>query len=313
MPKSKVICIVGPTASGKTSISVELAKKLNGEIISADSMQIYKKLNIATAKVTKEEMQNIKHHIIDICDVTDNFSVADFKNMCYDKIDEILKRKKVPIIAGGTGLYISSVVYNMGFKEENIDNEFRESLYNLAKEKSNQYVHDILKDIDPESAKLIHPNNLKRVVRAIEMAKNTKKTKSEHMKDEQKRIQNENSKYNFLIFYIDHDKELLYDRINKRVDIMVDQGVVDEAKMVYDMKLDRNSTCMQAIGYKEFFPYFEGEITLEQAIEDLKKDTRKYAKRQKTWFKNKLDIICLNANEMTKEQMLDYIIKKYYD
>ncbi len=313
MPKSKVICIVGPTASGKTSISVELAKKLNGEIISADSMQIYKKLNIATAKVTKEEMQNIKHHIIDICDVTDNFSVADFKNMCYDKIDEILKRKKVPIIAGGTGLYISSVVYNMDFKEENIDNEFRESLYNLAKEKSNQYVHDILKDIDPESAKLIHPNNLKRVVRAIEMAKNTKKTKSEHMKDEQKRIQNENSKYNFLIFYIDHDKELLYDRINKRVDIMVDQGVVDEAKMVYDMKLDRNSTCMQAIGYKEFFPYFEGEITLEQAIEDLKKDTRKYAKRQKTWFKNKLDIICLNANEMTKEQMLDYIIKKYYD
>ena len=269
MPKSKVICIVGPTASGKTSISVELAKKLNGEIISADSMQIYKKLNIATAKVTKEEMQNIKHHIIDICDVTDNFSVADFKNMCYDKIDEILKRKKVPIIAGGTGLYISSVVYNMDFKEENIDNEFRESLYNLAKEKSNQYVHDILKDIDPESAKLIHPNNLKRVVRAIEMAKNTKKTKSEHMKDEQKRIQNENSKYNFLIFYIDHDKELLYDRINKRVDIMVDQGVVDEAKMVYDMKLDRNSTCMQAIGYKEFFPYFEGEITLEQAIEDL--------------------------------------------
>ena len=276
-------------------------------------MQIYKKLNIATAKVTKEEMQNIKHHIIDICDVTDNFSVADFKNMCYDKIDEILKRKKVPIIAGGTGLYISSVVYNMDFKEENIDNEFRESLYNLAKEKSNQYVHDILKDIDPESAKLIHPNNLKRVVRAIEMAKNTKKTKSEHMKDEQKRIQNENSKYNFLIFYIDHDKELLYDRINKRVDIMVDQGVVDEAKMVYDMKLDRNSTCMQAIGYKEFFPYFEGEITLEQAIEDLKKDTRKYAKRQKTWFKNKLDIICINANEMTKEQMLDYIIKKYYD
>ena len=313
MPKSKVICIVGPTASGKTSISVELAKKLNGEIISADSMQIYKKLNIATAKVTKEEMQNIKHHIIDICDVTDNFSVADFKNMCYDKIEKILKRKKVPIIAGGTGLYISSVVYNMDFKEENIDNEFRESLYNLAKEKSNQYVHDILKDIDPESAKLIHPNNLKRVVRAIEMAKNTKKTKSEHMKDEQKRIQNENSKYNFLIFYIDHDKELLYDRINKRVDIMVDQGVVDEAKMVYDMKLDRNSTCMQAIGYKEFFPYFEGEITLEQAIEDLKKDTRKYAKRQKTWFKNKLDIICLNANEMTKEQMLDYIIKKYYD
>lgn len=313
MPKSKVICIVGPTASGKTSISVELAKKLNGEIISADSMQIYKKLNIATAKVTKEEMQNIKHHIIDICDVTDNFSVADFKNMCYDKIDEILKRKKVPIIAGGTGLYISSVVYNMDFKEENIDNEFRESLYNLAKEKSNQYVHDILKYIDPESAKLIHPNNLKRVVRAIEMAKNTKKTKSEHMKDEQKRIQNENSKYNFLIFYIDHDKELLYDRINKRVDIMVDQGVVDEAKMVYDMKLDKNSTCMQAIGYKEFFPYFEGEITLEQAIEDLKKDTRKYAKRQKTWFKNKLDIICLNANEMTKEQMLDYIIKKYYD
>ena len=303
--KDLVICIVGSTASGKTGLSIELAKKLHGEIISADSMQIYKELNIATAKVTKEEMQNIPHHLIDICNIQDSFSVADFKKMCYDKIDEIIKRGNTPIIVGGTGLYVSAVVNNMSFDEEENDLEYRNYLYNLAKTNSNEYLHDMLKEIDENSAKEIHPNNLKRVIRALEIAKNNKKLKSEHMEEEKQRIKKENIPYNFLVFYIDFSRDILYERINKRVDIMLNQGLLKEAKMVYDKKLKENSTCMQAIGYKEFFPYFENKITLDEAIEKLKQETRKYSKRQETWFKNKLEIIKIDGNKNTESKIRD--------
>ena len=307
MEKNLVICIVGPTASGKTGLSIELAKKINGEIISADSMQIYKELNIATAKVTQEEMQNIPHHLIDICSIQESFSVADFKKMCYDKIDEIIKRGNTPIIVGGTGLYVSAVVNNMNFIEEDVNLEYREYLYNLAKTHSNEYLYDMLKEIDEESAKEIHPNNLKRVIRAIEIAKNSQKLKSKHMEEEKERIENEDTPYNFVTFYIDFYREKLYERINERVDLMLKQGLLKEAKMVYDKKLEKDSTCMQAIGYKEFFPYFENNITLEDAVEKLKKETRKYAKRQETWFKNKLDIIKING-EMNKEGQVNFIL-----
>ncbi len=307
MEKNLVICIVGPTASGKTGLSIELAKKINGEIISADSMQIYKELNIATAKVTQEEMQNIPHHLIDICSIQESFSVADFKKMCYDKIDEIIKRGNTPIIVGGTGLYVSAVVNNMNFIEEDVNLEYREYLYNLAKTHSNEYLYDMLKEIDEESAKEIHPNNLKRVIRAIEIAKNSQKLKSKHMEEEKERIENEDTPYNFVTFYIDFYREKLYERINERVDLMLKQGLLKEAKMVYDKKLEKDSTCMQAIGYKEFFPYFENNITLEDAVEKLKQETRKYAKRQETWFKNKLDIIKING-EMNKEGQVNFIL-----
>lgn len=309
--KKKVICIVGPTASGKTGLGIELAKKINAEIISADSMQIYKGLNIGTAKVTQKEADGIKHHLIDICDIHTKFSVAEFKNMCYDKINEILKKGKNVIIVGGTGLYISSIVYNMNFEEQKIDFEYRKSLEELAKNTSNEEVYKILKEIDPISAQNIHPNNLKRVIRAIEIAKNSTVLKSEHMENEKNRIEKTESLFDFLVFYLDLDRETLYDRINKRVDIMMEEGLLDEAKSVYDMNLSKDNTCMQAIAYKEFFPYFKGEISLEEAIEKLKLESRRYSKRQVTWFKNKLKPIYLNGKDskenLTKE-IINYII-----
>ena len=304
----KIICIVGPTASGKTGLAIELAKKIDAEIISADSMQIYKGLDVGTAKVTKEEAQGIPHHLIDICNIDDNFSVAEFKQMCYDKIEEIRSRGKNVIIAGGTGLYINAVVYNMNFNEEVVDLEYRNELENIAKEKGNNYLHSMLEKIDPITANKIHKNNVKRVIRAIEMAKNVK-LKSIHMLEEEERIQKENGKYEFVIFCINQEREYLYNRINLRVDLMLKDGILEEAKKIYDMKLPNNNTCMQAIGYKEFFPYFEGKITLDEAIDTLKKETRHYAKRQMTWFNNKLECIKLDGSKQ-KNELVDEILKK---
>lgn len=304
----KIICIVGPTASGKTGLAIELAKKIDAEIISADSMQIYKGLDVGTAKVTKEEAQGIPHHLIDICNIDENFSVAEFKQMCYDKIEEIRSRGKNVIIAGGTGLYINAVVYNMNFNEEVVDLEYRNELENIAKEKGNNYLHSMLEKIDPITANKIHKNNVKRVIRAIEMAKNVK-LKSIHMLEEEERIQKENGKYEFVIFCINQEREYLYNRINVRVDLMLKDGILDEAKKIYDMKLPNNNTCMQAIGYKEFFPYFEGKITLDEAIDTLKKETRHYAKRQMTWFNNKLECIKLDGSKQ-KNELVDEILKK---
>lgn len=305
--KEKVICIVGPTASGKTGLGVALAKKLNGEVISADSMQIYKNLTVGTAKVTTEEAQGIVHHGIDICDIDQPFSVADFQKMCYDELDDIIKRKKVPIIVGGTGLYVSSVVDHMNFKEEKIDESYREMLYELAKTHSKEYVHQMLKEVDAKSAEEIHPNNLKRVIRALEIARNASQLKSQHLLEEESRKKEEDSIYDFHIFCLEFDRQKLYERINQRVDMMIDGGILQEAKFVYDKKLPKDATCMQAIGYKEFFPYFEGSCSLEDCIEKLKQETRKYAKRQMTWFKNKLNCYYLNA-EQSKEEMIAEIL-----
>ena len=300
--EKKVICIVGPTASGKTALGIELAKKVNGEIISADSMQIYKNLNVGTAKVTEEEADGIKHHIIDICEVDEKFSVADFKKMCYDKIDKIISKGKFPIIVGGTGLYVSSVVDNMNFEEIKIDLEYRKYLENLVKEKGKDFLYDKLIEIDPKTANTIHKNNVKRVIRALEIAKYSSKLKSIHMEEEEKRKRNLNGDYKFYLFCINIEKDTLYSRINNRVDIMIKDGLLKEAKKVYDMKLDSSCTCMQAIGYKEFFPYFKNEKNLEECIEKLKQETRKYAKRQMTWFNNKLN--CININGMEKRDDL---------
>lgn len=306
--KPKIVCIVGATASGKTGLGVELAKKINGEIISADSMQIYKNLDIATAKVTEEEKEGIIHHLIDICDVKDNFSVVDFKNMCYDKIEEILKKGKTPIVVGGTGLYINAIVYDMNFEEEKIDLKYRNELIKLSETHSKEYIYEMLKEVDFEISKEIHPNNLKRVIRALEMAKNNENLKSKHMENEKTRIKNQESKYDFKVFLLNQQRDILYERINKRVDLMIENGVLEEAKKVYELNLPNDNTCMQAIGYKEFFPYFEGEKTLEEVVEILKQNTRKYAKRQITWFKNKLDTYELDGSK-TKDELVEDIIK----
>ena len=305
---NNVICIVGPTASGKTSLSIELAKIVDGEIISADSMQIYKDLDIGTAKVTKEEMQGITHHMIDIISPNTDFSVAIFKKMCYEKIDDIIKRNKVPIIVGGTGLYVSSVILDMNFEEEEIDQEYRDSLYKLADNFSNEYVHDILRKVDEKSANAIHPNNLKRVIRALEMYK-LNKTKSEHMKNETTRINNIQTKYNFKLFCIKLDKELLNERINKRVDYMLQEGLENEAKIVYELP---KCTAKQAVGYKEFFDYFENRISLNDVIESIKLKTRQYAKRQMTWFKKMPNVIYLDATN-TKDKIIEEIMVNIYE
>jgi tRNA dimethylallyltransferase len=226
--------------------------------------------------------------------------------MCYHKIDDIINRGKNVIIAGGTGLYVNSVVYNMNFDEEK-DLEYRNELEQIAKKKGNKYLHSMLEKIDPKSASEIHMNNVKRVIRAIEMAKNTK-LRSVHMEEEKERIQNEESKYEFYVFCIEQDREYLYNRINLRVDLMVNDGVIDEAKKVYDMKLPKDNTCMQAIGYKEFFPYFEGKISLEDAVEKLKRETRHYAKRQMTWFNNKLNCIKLDGSK-SKDELVEEILR----
>ena len=303
----EIICIVGPTASGKTGLGISLAKRINAEIISADSMQIYRGLDVGTAKVTDEEAEGIRHHLIDICDPSEKFSVADFKAMCYDKIEEIRSRGKNVIVVGGTGLYVSAIVNDMQFEEEVVDEEYRKYLYGLAEEKSNDYLHELLEKVDPESAKLIHKNNVKRVIRALEMAHSLDENKSAHMQNEEKRLKKGNFKYKFKVFYIDYDREKLYNRINLRVDLMIEDGVLEEAKKVYDMKLEPDATCMQAIGYKEFFPYFEGEKQLSECVEKLKQETRKYAKRQVTWFKNKLDVINVNG-DASKEEQTEFIL-----
>ena len=307
--EKKVICIVGPTASGKTALGIKLAKKINGEIISADSMQIYKNLDVGTAKVTEDEAEGIKHHIIDICNVEEKFSVAEFKKMCYEKIDEIMSKGKVPIIVGGTGLYVSSVVDDMNFEEIEIDLEYRNELEKIATQKGKEYLHQMLEQLDPKTANEIHMNNVKRVIRAIEIAKYSSKLKSKHMEEETIRKETMQSKYHFYIYCINISKDILYERINLRVDIMMEQGLLEEAKKVYDMNLDNSCTCMQAIGYKEFFPFFRNEKTLEECVEKLKHETRKYAKRQMTWFNNKLKCININGLE-NRDDLVKRIIKE---
>lgn len=304
--KPLVVVVVGPTASGKTSLGIDIAKALDGEIISADSMQIYKGLDVGTAKATKEEQESVKHHLIDICNIEDKFSVADYKSKCYAKIDELLNQGKTPVIVGGTGLYINAVVNNMNFEEKCESKEYienkelaRKELEDILAKKGKEYLYQMLIDLDKNAAENIHMNNTKRVIRAIELAREGN-AKSDIEKRNDLWNKNE-SKYNFVTVYIDMPREVLYDRINKRVDIMESLGVIEEAKMLKEMNLDKNSTAIQAIGYKEFFEYIDGKESLNEALEKLKQNTRRYAKRQITWF-NKLNCdIILNENTSQDE------------
>ena len=301
--KNKVIVIVGPTASGKSTLGINLAKKLNGEIISADSMQIYKNLNIGTAKVTNDEMQGINHHLLDFIDVTDTYSVADFKRDCYKKIDSILSLGKVPIIVGGTGLYVNAVVNNLEFVNEN-DEESR-LFIKQYEDKSLEELASILKSKSLELYNSVDIKNRRRVERALLKAtSNTKDTTS---------LWNYNgSKYDFLVFYIDIPRDLLYDRINLRVDNMLGQGILDESKFLYDNIDKISNTATQAIGYKEFFPLFSREKSLQECVEDLKKATRHYAKRQITWFK-KLEPKIIIDGTLGIEENCKIILEEYYE
>ena len=298
--KQKLLVLGGPTAVGKTELSIKLAKELNGEIISADSMQIYKYMDIGSAKITEEEMNGVKHHLIDVIEPDIPFSVADFKEYGEKAIDEILSRGKFPIIAGGTGLYINSLTCNMTFTEAEKDEEYRAYLEGLCEEKGNEYVHNMLKDIDPISYKEIHANNRKRVIRALEVYKLTGKPFSSFNAGEDFY----NSKYDVYYYVLTMNREKLYERINRRVDIMMENGLLDECIKLKEMGYTSDMQSMQGIGYKEILYYLEGKISLEDAVNMIKQGSRNYAKRQLTWFRRDKRCIFLDKDLLTDEEIL---------
>ncbi|MBG3873372.1 tRNA (adenosine(37)-N6)-dimethylallyltransferase MiaA [Staphylococcus xylosus] len=302
--KPFLIVLVGPTAVGKTEFSIELAKKVNGEIISGDSMQVYKHMDIGTAKITQDEMSGVPHHMIDILEPDENFSAYEFKNRAQRLIKEITTRGRVPIIAGGTGLYIQSLIYNYDFEDETISEQ--KSLEIEAKldeldQLSNEALHQYLATFDEVSAQDIHPNNRKRVRRAIQYYLKTKKLLSSR-----KKVQQFTENYDTLLLGIEMSRDILYQRINKRVDIMLERGLLSEVQQLVDNGYE-TSQSMQAIGYKEIVPVIKQELSLDEATEKLKQHSRNYAKRQMTWFKNKLDVLWLDREKMSLSLMLEEV------
>ncbi|MCE5219713.1 MAG: tRNA (adenosine(37)-N6)-dimethylallyltransferase MiaA [Clostridium sp.] len=302
--KQKLLVIGGPTAVGKTDLSIKLAKNLNGEIISADSMQIYKYMDIGSAKVTIDEMDGIKHYLIDTITPDIPFSVADFKEYGEKALNEIISKGNLPIICGGTGLYINSLTCNMTFTEAEKDEHYRKCLENLAIEKGNDYVHEMLKECDPKSYEEIHPNNRKRVIRALEVFKLTKKPFSSYNAGEDFY----NSNYDVYYYVLIMDREKLYARINKRVDIMMEKGLLEECIRLKEMGYTSDIQSMQGIGYKEILYYLEGKIALDEAIDMIKQGSRNYAKRQLTWFRRDTRCVFLDKDKMSDDEILDKVI-----
>ncbi|MTH51805.1 tRNA (adenosine(37)-N6)-dimethylallyltransferase MiaA [Bacillus mangrovi] len=282
--KQNVLVIIGPTGVGKTSLSLDAAERYNGEIISGDSMQIYRGMDIGTAKIRKEEMRGIPHHLIDIRDPDESFSAADFKELARGAVEDIASRGKLPIIAGGTGLYIQSLLYDYSFSEQPSDPEYRQELEKAAEEKGAEYVHGLLQAADPESAERIHPNNERRVIRALEIYRSSGKTMTEQLA-----AQKREEHFQSAIIGLTMDRETLYYRINRRVEAMMEQGLEEEVSRLYGSGL-RNTQSVQAIGYKELYEFLEGRVSLDEACENLKQNSRRYAKRQLTWFRNKMDV-----------------------
>jgi len=290
--KIPLIVIAGPTASGKTAISVELAKKFDGEIVSADSMQIYKYMDIGTAKPTTEEKQGISHHLMDFLEPDRPYSVADYVNDAHKCIKDIINRGKLPIVVGGTGLYINSLIYDIDFDEGASDEGIRAELNKLGEEKGGEALLEMLSQVDPETAETLHPANIRRIVRAIEFYKVTGKTISQHNRETKEK----QSRYIPLVMAIDWEREKLYERIDKRVDIMVEDGLLEEVFSLYKKGYTKKMQSMQGIGYKQILDYYRGFSTLAEAVSIIKRDSRRYAKRQITWFKRNKEMVMLDAN-----------------
>ena len=306
-----LVVITGPTAVGKTDISIKLAKEINGEIISADSIQVYKGLDIGSAKITIEEMDGVKHHLIDVLEPTDEFDIYAFKTMAEEAINEIYENGKVPIIVGGTGFYIQSVLYDVDFEETEVNIEYRKELEELASTYGNEYVHKMLEDVDPEYAAGIHPNNLKRVIRALEFYKENNVPLSEHNAEQREN----NSPYNFAYYVLNDDREVLYDRINKRVDKMFDEGLVDEVKSLKDTGLNESNQSMQGIGYKEVLEYLNGNLSLDETKDLIKKNTRHFAKRQLTWFRREKVVEMIDYRDFDRDtdKVLEFMLNDLRD
>ncbi len=293
MNKPKVIVICGPTASGKTALSIQLAQKINGEIISSDSMQIYKDMNIGTAKPDKQEMQGIKHYLLDFVEPNQRYSVADYKKDAENAIEDILQKGKVPIIVGGTGLYVDSLIYGIEYPNIEFDENYRKKLEKRAEKEGLEKLYEKAKKIDPQAMKKISRNDQKRILRVLEIYNATGKTKTEQEIESRK---NE-VKYDYRVFAINMDREKLYDRINKRVDIMIQKGLIEEVENLLK-KYNEFPTAMQGLGYKEVVEYIQGKVLKEDMIENIKRESRRYAKRQITWFKKNKQTIWIGPNDL---------------
>ena len=307
MTKNKLIILAGPTASGKTSVSIDLAKRLGGEIISADSMQVYKYMDVGTAKISVEEMQGVKHHLIDVLDPKEDFNIVKFQNMVKCSIEEIVKNGHIPILVGGTGFYIQSIIYDIDFNTEDDNSSVRKKLEEEYDTLGADFMYEKLKKIDSVSAGIIHKNNKKRIIRAIEFFLINNEPISSHNEVQRKK----NSPYDYRFFVLNPPRDILYERINKRVNIMVENGLVDEVKKLREMGLSMENISMQGIGYKEIIEYLNGEVSLESAIENIKQNTRHMAKRQVTWFKREKDVIYVDPFSFeSNEKIVDYMIEK---
>lgn len=296
--KQPLIILTGPTAVGKTSLSVRLAKAIGGEIISADSMQVYRHMDIGSAKIKKEEMEDVPHHLIDVLEPTEDFNVVRFQSMAKEAMAGIWSRGHIPIITGGTGFYIQALLYDIDFKDNEENSQIRRELEELGREKGDEYLHQLLARIDPVSAEEIHAHNQKRVIRAIEYYRLTGEQISVHNKREREK----ESPYDFLYYVLTTERSLLYERIEQRVDLMIREGLEEEVKKLACMGCTRNMVSMQGLGYKEILDYLEGRSTLSEAIYILKRDTRHFAKRQLTWFKRERDVCWLNLPDFQNDQ-----------
>ncbi len=308
MKKKPLIILTGPTAVGKTKASIGLAKAVDGEIISADSMQVYRHMDIGSAKIKPEEMEGIPHHLIDVLEPDDEFHVVKFQQLAKKAMREIWERGHIPIVTGGTGFYIQALLYDIDFDENEKEDACRKELEAYAREHGAEALHEKLALVDPASAEMIHPNNIKRVIRALEFYEQTGKRISEHNEIQRQR----ESPYAFAYFVLTDDRAHLYERINRRVDQMIEEGLVNEVQALKDKGYTKQLVSMQGLGYKEILDYLDGNCTLEEAIYTIKRDTRHFAKRQLTWFKRERDVIWINKQSFgyDAEQILDEMLSK---
>ncbi len=306
--KKPLIIIAGPTAVGKTNFSIKLAKELSGEVISADSVQVYRGLNIGSAKITKDEMQGVPHHLIDILDPEDDFNVAVFKDLVYEALDKIYTAGKIPILAGGTGFYIQAVLKDVDFSEGAADEAYRRELSEYVRENGSKALHDMLKSVDPEAADSIPTGNVKRVIRALEFYKVTGGRISDHNKAQTERP----SVFDHRYFVLNDEREIVYKRIDERVDKMMDAGLLDEVRALYDAGVPRSAVSMQSLGYRQIMDHLYGECTLEEAVYQIKLQTRHFAKRQITWFKREKDAIWVNKQDFDRDEqkILEFMLDK---
>lgn len=303
-----MIILAGPTAVGKTAASIRLAKAVGGEIISADSMQVYRHMDIGSAKIRPEEMEGVPHYLVDVLEPEEDFNVVRFQQMAKAAAEEIYARGRIPIAAGGTGFYIQALLYDIDFTENDGDSSFRRKLEKTAEEKGGEYLHSLLQEADPEAALQIHPHNIKRMIRALEFHHQTGGKISEHNETERKK----ESPYNFAYFVLTDDRSRLYDRIDRRVDLMMEEGLLDEVRFLKERGVRRDSTAMQGLGYKELYAFLDGEYPLEEAVRIIKRDTRHFAKRQLTWFKRERDVIWADKSVIGQDDdaVIDFILKE---